>query len=152
MIESAGGMIPFLCHVFLIFFGGFFALNFVFNQNFAKNSFGYDSIEAVYMGRPFGFLMSGVILMLIATLFQIGGFSSANELISVIFIFTVISVWFNTSRYTNSSVVKRMQNHSLYYNKDCKIEKKKERSMVDRTIDPQGYSPIIMCLGAYKVE
>ncbi|PPR51236.1 MAG: hypothetical protein CFH20_00765, partial [Alphaproteobacteria bacterium MarineAlpha5_Bin10] len=47
MIESAGGMIPFICHVFLIFFGGFFALNFVFNQNFAKNSFGYDSIEAV---------------------------------------------------------------------------------------------------------
>ena len=36
MIESAGGMIPFLCHVFLIFFGGFFALNFVFNQNFAN--------------------------------------------------------------------------------------------------------------------
>ena len=24
MIESAGGMIPFLCHVFLILFGGFF--------------------------------------------------------------------------------------------------------------------------------
>ena len=28
MIESAGGMIPFLCHVFLILFGGFFGLNF----------------------------------------------------------------------------------------------------------------------------
>ena len=99
MIESAGGMIPFLCHVFLILFGGFFALNFVFNQNFAKNSFGYDSIEAVYMGRPFGFLMSGVILMLIATLFQIGGFSSANELISVIFIFTVIGALYNLALY-----------------------------------------------------
>ncbi len=99
MIESAGGMIPFLCHVFLIFFGGFFALNFVFNKNFAKNSFGYDSIEAVYMGRPFGFLMSGVILMLIATLFSIGGFSSANELISVIFIFTVIGALYNLALY-----------------------------------------------------
>ena len=99
MIESAGGMIPFLCHVFLIFFGGFFALNFVFNQNFAKNSFGYDSIEAVYMGRPFGFLMSGVILMLIATLFQIGGFSSANELIAVIFIFTVLGALYNLALY-----------------------------------------------------
>ena len=99
MIESAGGMIPFLCHVFLILFGGFFALNFVFNKNFAKNNFGYDSIEAVYMGRPFGFLMSGVILMLIATLFQIGGFSSANELISVIFIFTVLGVLYNLALY-----------------------------------------------------
>ena len=99
MIESAGGMIPFLCHVFLILFGGFFALNFVFNKNFAKNNFGYDSIEAVYMGRPFGFLMSGVILMLIATLFQIGGFSSANELISVIFIFTVIGALYNLALY-----------------------------------------------------
>ena len=99
MIESAGGMLPVLCHGFLILFGGFFALNFVFNQNFAKNSFGYDSIEAVYMGRPFGFLMSGVILMLIATLFQIGGFSSANELISVIFIFTVIGALYNLALY-----------------------------------------------------
>jgi len=99
MIESAGGMIPFICHVFLILFGGFFALNFVFNKNFAKNNFGYDSIEAVYMGRPFGFLMSGVILMLIATLFQIGGFSSANELISVIFIFTVIGALYNLALY-----------------------------------------------------
>ena len=99
MIESAGGMIPFLCHVFLILFGGFFALNFVFNKNFAKNSFGYDSIEAVYMGRPFGFLMSGVILMLIATLFQIGGFSSANELIAVIFIFTVLGALYNLALY-----------------------------------------------------
>ena len=99
MIESAGGMIPFLCHVFLIFFGGFFALNFVFNQNFAKNSFGYESKEAIYMGRPFGFLMSGVILMLIATLFQIGGFSSANELIAVIFIFTVLGALYNLALY-----------------------------------------------------
>ena len=64
-----------------------------------KNNFGYDSIEAVYMGRPFGFLMSGVILMLIATLFQIGGFSSANELISVIFIFTVLGVLYNLALY-----------------------------------------------------
>ena len=32
MIESAGGLIPFLCHVFLILFGGFFGLNFAFNK------------------------------------------------------------------------------------------------------------------------
>ena len=51
------------------------------------------------MGRPFGFLMSGVILMLIATLFQIGGFSSANELISVIFVFTVLGALYNLALY-----------------------------------------------------
>ena len=43
MIESAGGMIPFLCHVFLILFGGFFGLNFAFNKNFVKSNIGYES-------------------------------------------------------------------------------------------------------------
>ena len=38
MIESAGGLIPFLCHVFLILFGGFFGLNFAFNKNFVKSN------------------------------------------------------------------------------------------------------------------
>ena len=33
----------------------------------------------MFMGRPLGFLMIGVVLMLIATLFQIGGFTSPNE-------------------------------------------------------------------------
>ena len=99
MIESAGGMIPFLFHVFLILYGGFFALNFVFNKNFTKNSFGYETMEASYMGRPFGFLMLGLVLMLIATLFQIGGFSSANELISVLFIFTVLGALYNLALY-----------------------------------------------------
>ena len=41
MIESAGGMIPFLCHLFLILFGGFFGLNFAFNKNFAQKNFGF---------------------------------------------------------------------------------------------------------------
>ena len=72
MIESAGGMIPFVCHVFLILFGGFFGLSFAFNKNFVKNSIGYGSKEAMFMGRPLGFLMIGMVLMLIATLFQIG--------------------------------------------------------------------------------
>ena len=40
MIESAGGMIPFICHVFLILFGGFFGLSFAFNKNFVQNSLG----------------------------------------------------------------------------------------------------------------
>ena len=71
MIESAGGMIPFLCHVFLILFGGFFGLNFAFNKNFAQNSFGFDNIQASYMGRPLGFLMTGCVLMAFLALFGI---------------------------------------------------------------------------------
>ena len=94
MIESAGGMIPFLCHVFLIFFGAFFALNLSFNKNFTK-SFGYDSIQASYMGRPLGFMMSGLVLMFIATLFQIAGFSSTYEIFTVLFVFTVLGFLYN---------------------------------------------------------
>ena len=52
MIENAGGMIPFLCHVFLILFGGFFGLSFAFNKSFVQNSIGFGSKDAMYMGRP----------------------------------------------------------------------------------------------------
>ena len=91
MIESAGGTVPFLCHVFLIFFGGFFGLNFIFNKNFVKDSIGYESSDASYMGRPFGFLMMGLVLMFLATLFQIGGYNSTNEIFSALFIFLVLA-------------------------------------------------------------
>ena len=95
MIEAAGGMIPFICHVFLILFGGFFGLNFAFNKNFANNSLGFASKDAMYMGRPLGFLMIGVVLMLIATLFQIGSFSTPNEILGAMFIFTVLAFVYN---------------------------------------------------------
>ena len=95
MIINAGGMIPFICHVFLILFGGFFGLSFAFNKNFVKNSIGFDSKDAMYMGRPLGFLMIGVVLMLIATLFQIGDFNSPNEVIGIMFIFTIIAFCYN---------------------------------------------------------
>ena len=91
MIELAGGLIPFLCHVFLILFGGFFGLNFALNKSFVKNNVGYKSIESSYMGRPLGFLMIGLVLMFIATLFQIGGYNSTNEIFAVLFIFLVLS-------------------------------------------------------------
>ena len=64
MIESAGGIISFLCHVFLIFFGGFVSLNLIFNKNFIKKNIGYESSEAYYMDRPVGFLMIGLVLCL----------------------------------------------------------------------------------------
>ena len=86
MIESAGGMIPFICHVFLILFGGFFGLNLAFNKNFVQSNIGFPSKDAMYMGRPLGFMMTGMVLMLIATLFQIGSFTSANEVLGVLFI------------------------------------------------------------------
>ena len=97
MIESAGGTIPFLCHVFLILFGGFFGLNFAFNKNFAKNNFGFDNIQAAYMGRPLGFLMTGCVLMAIFALFEIAGVTSANEIFGAIFIFTVLAFVYNMS-------------------------------------------------------
>ena len=95
MIESAGGMIPFLCHVFLILFGGFFGLNFAFNKNFAQKSIGFDNIQASYMGRPLGFLMIGCIVMAILALFQIAGVTSANEIFGAIFIFTILAFLYN---------------------------------------------------------
>ena len=97
MIESAGGMIPFLCHVFLILFGGFFGLNFAFNKNFAQKSFGFDNIQAAYIGRPLGFLMTGCIVMAIFALFQIAGVTSANEIFGAIFVFTVLAFLYNTA-------------------------------------------------------
>ncbi len=97
MVESAGGMIPFLCHVFLILFGGFFGLNFAFNKNFAQKNFDYDNIQATYMGRPLGFLMTGLVLMAIAALFQIGGVTSANEIFGALFIFTIFAFIYNLS-------------------------------------------------------
>ena len=95
MIESAGGMIPFLCHIFLILFGGFFGLSFAFNKSFVQNSIGFGSTDAMYMGRPLGFLMIGVVLMLIATLLQIGSFNSPNEVIGIMFIFTILAFCYN---------------------------------------------------------
>ena len=95
MIESAGGMIPFICHVFLILFGGFFGLNLAFNKNFVQSNIGFPSKDAMYMGRPLGFMMTGMVLMLIATLFQIGSFTSANEVLGVLFIFTVLAFCYN---------------------------------------------------------
>ena len=95
MIESAGGMIPFLCHVFLILFGGFFGLNFAFNKNFAQKSFGFDNIQAAYMGRPLGFLMTGCVLMALLALFGIAGVTSANEIFGAIFVFTVLAFLYN---------------------------------------------------------
>ena len=36
LIVVHGGTIPFICHIFLIFFGGFMSLSIIFNPNFVK--------------------------------------------------------------------------------------------------------------------
>ena len=99
MIDVAGGMIPFLCHVFLIFFGGFFGLNLIFNKNFTKNNIGFDSIQAAYMGRALGFSMTAVVIMFIATLFQVGGYNSTNEIFAIMFLFTSMAFIYNFCLY-----------------------------------------------------
>ena len=97
MIEIAGGMVPFLCHIFLILFGSFFGLNLSLNKGFVQKSFGYENIQAAYMGRPLGFMMMGLVLMAVAPLFQIGGITSVNEVFGVLFIFTVLGFLYNLS-------------------------------------------------------
>ena len=70
-------------------------MNFAFNKNFAQNSFGFDNIQAAYMGRPLGFLMTGCIVMAIFALFGIAGVTSANEIFGAIFVFTVLAFLYN---------------------------------------------------------
>ena len=89
--------IPLLCHVFLILFGGFFAIQLAFNsQKFAESN-RMDSPQSGFAFKPAGFLMFGFVLMLIATLpmLQIGGFSSAKELVAGVGIFTFSAFIFN---------------------------------------------------------
>ena len=49
----------------------------------------------MFMAKSLGFLMMSVVLMLIATLFQIGNFVSSNEVIGVLFIFTILAFFSN---------------------------------------------------------
>jgi formate hydrogenlyase subunit 4 len=89
--------VPLYCQIFLILFGGFFATQLTFNsQKFAESN-RMDSPQAGFAFKPAGFLMFGFVLMLIASLpmLQIGGFSSAKELVAGIGIFTLFAFIFN---------------------------------------------------------
>ena len=86
--------IPFLCHVFLILFGGFFAIQMTFNSQKFAATLRMNSPEAAAALKPAGFLMSGVVLMLIATLFEIGGFTATGELLGAMGLFTAFAfIW-----------------------------------------------------------
>jgi hypothetical protein len=88
LIVVHGGTIPFICHIFLIFFGGFMSLSMIFNPNFVKGM-GFDSVEARFLGRGLGFSILATTLVFIATLFQWGRFTSFFEIYAVLFLFTL---------------------------------------------------------------
>ncbi len=88
LIVVHGGVIPFICHIFLIFFGGFMSLSMIFNPNFVKGM-GFESVEARFLGRGLGFSIFAITLVFIATLFQWGRFTSFFEIYAVLFLFTL---------------------------------------------------------------
>ncbi len=89
--------IPVLCHVFLILFGGFFAIQMVFNSQKFAATLRMNSPEAAVALKPAGFLMSGVVLMLIATFLQIVGFERADTpvLLAAMGLFTAFAFIYN---------------------------------------------------------
>ena len=87
--------IPFLCHVFLILFGGFFAIQMTFNSQKFAATLRMNSPEAAAALKPAGFLMSGTVLMLIATLFGIAGFTATKELLGAMGLFTAFAFIYN---------------------------------------------------------
>ena len=88
LIVVHGGTIPFICHIFLIFFGGFMSLSMIFNPNFVKGM-GFESVDARFLGRALGFSVLAITLVFIATLFQWGRFTSFFEIYTVLFLFTL---------------------------------------------------------------
>ena len=90
LIVVHGGVIPFICHIFLIFFGGFMSLSMIFNPNFVK-SMGFESVDARFLGRGFGFSIFAITCVFIATLFQWGRFTSFFEIYTVLFLFTLFA-------------------------------------------------------------
>ena len=90
LIIVHGGTIPFICHIFLIFFGGFMSLSMIFNPNFVKGM-GFESVDARFLGRGFGFSIFAITCVFIATLFQWGRFTSFFEIYTVLFLFTLFA-------------------------------------------------------------
>ena len=90
LIVVHGGTIPFICHIFLIFFGGFMSLSMIFNPNFVKGM-GFESVDARFLGRGLGFSVLAITLVFIATLFQWGRFTSFFEIYTVLFLFTLFA-------------------------------------------------------------
>ena len=90
LIVIHGGTIPFICHIFLILFGGFMSLSMIFYPNFVKGM-GFESVDARFLGRGFGFSIFAITCVFIATLFQWGRFTSFFEIYTVLFLFTLFA-------------------------------------------------------------
>ena len=86
-----------ICHVFLILFGGFFAIQLTFNSKKFAADLRMDSPQAAQALKPAGFLMSGTVLMLIVTFLQIGGFERADTpvLLAALGLFTAFAFIYN---------------------------------------------------------
>ena len=52
---------------------------------------GFESVEARFLGRGLGFSILAITCVFIATLFQIGRFTSFFEIYSVLFLFTLFA-------------------------------------------------------------
>ena len=68
MIETQGGLIPLICHLFLIAFTGFFGLSCLFNGKKLSQNFGFrdDQEQVAVAFRPLGFAFTAFSLVLIA--------------------------------------------------------------------------------------
>ncbi len=100
LIVIHGGTIPFICHIFLVLFGGFMSLSLIFNPNFVK-SLGMESVEASFIGRGLGFALLSITLVMLATLFQMGQFTSFFEVYAILFLFTLFGFLNQLLMYTN---------------------------------------------------
>ena len=106
LIVIHGGTIPFICHIFLVLFGGFMSLSLIFNPNFVK-SLGMESVEASFIGRGLGFALLSITLVMLATLFQMGQFTSFFEVYAILFLFTLFGFLNQLLMYT-----KVLKNHN----------------------------------------
>ena len=72
----------------VICLGGFMSLSLILNPNFVKGM-GFKSEEAKFIGRGLGFSILAITCVFIATLFQLGRFTSFFEIYTVLFLFTL---------------------------------------------------------------
>ena len=66
------------------------SLSMIFNPNFVKGM-GFESVDARFLGRGFGFSIFAITCVFIVTLFQWGRFTSFFEIYTVLFLFTLFA-------------------------------------------------------------
>ena len=66
------------------------SLSMILNPNFVKGM-GFESVDARFLGRGFGFSIFAITCVFVATLFQWGNFTSFFEIYAVLFLFTLFA-------------------------------------------------------------